>query len=277
MALDPNTSPTARILIVVPTLGRRPRFLAETLQSIRNQSVLADVVIVAPRDAEDVRRHADLYGAQFVPDPGSLAKAINAGVRGRTKNYRYVNWLNDDDLLTPGSLAATSTMLDEHPEAVVAFGSCRYIDEHGRSLWVSNAGLWGPRILTWGPDLIPQPGMLIRTRAWEECGGLDESYHMAFDLDLLLRLKKLGKLLPTGSVVSEFRWHADSLTVDGRPANIAESERAKRAVMGPIARRLCWLWEPLVQIAIKAAVFRLNRRVQKVRRGDPRQFHAEKR
>ena len=257
-------SPTARILIVVATLGRRPKFLADTLQSIRDQSVPADIVIVAPLDVDDVQRQAEIHRAQLVPDPGSLAKAINAGISAGLTHHEYVNWLNDDDLLVPGSLEATATLLDHHPEAVVAFGSCQYIDERGRELWVSKAGAWAPRVLTWGPDLIPQPGMLIRARDWQACGGLDESYALAFDLDLLLRLKQRGKLLPTGSVVSQFRWHADSLTVEGRSTNLAESERAKRAALGPIARRLCWSWEFPVRLAIKAAAATVNRRARRL-------------
>jgi hypothetical protein len=39
-----------------------------------------------------------------------------------------VPWLGDDDLLEPGSLTATVAALDADAGAVVAYGSCRYID-----------------------------------------------------------------------------------------------------------------------------------------------------
>jgi len=145
----------------------------------------------------------------------------------------------------------------------VAFGSCRYIDGAGRELWVSKAGSWAPRVLLWGPDLIPQPGMLVRVEAWRQVGGLDESYRLAFDLDLLLRLRKHGRLVETPKIVSSFRWHADSLTVDDRSTNIAESERAKRAALSPTARRLAWIWEAPVRVATRAAANSVNRRAQK--------------
>lgn len=248
------------VLLVVATLGRRPEFLEQTLGSIRSQEVPADITIVAPLDAPGIREAAQAYGARLLPDPGSLPGAINLGLEGCASSYRFVNWLNDDDLLEPGSLTATTEALERDPGAVVAFGACRYIDTDGRELWISRAGRWAPWILTWGPDLIPQPGMLIRASAWQEVGGLDLSYRLAFDLDLLLRLKRVGRLVDTGQVVSSFRWHADSLTVDDRTTNIAESERAKRAALSPIARRCAWMWEPPVRWATRVAAGEVQRR-----------------
>ena len=259
--------PHPRVLIVVATLGRRPDYLPLTLRSIREQSVPADIVIVAPTGMPEVAEQAREFGATLLPDPGSLTAAINLGVDEGLTTHEFVNWLNDDDLLEPGSLAATTELLDSHPEAVVAFGSCRYIDGSGRELWVSKAGSWAPRVLSWGPDLIPQPGMLVRADAWRKVGGLDESYRLAFDLDLLLRLRAHGRLIATPKIVSSFRWHADSLTVDDRSTNIAESERAKRAALSPTARRLAWMWESPVRVATRAAARSVNRRAQRVAQG----------
>lgn len=256
----PDALPAADILIVVPTLGRRPEYLAQTLESIRSQDVPADIVIVAPQGSDGVQQAAAAAGAELLPDPGSLTGAINLGASRAPGHYAFVNWLNDDDLLEPGSLAVTREALQSDPRAVVAFGSCRYIDAAGRELWVSRAGSWAPRILGWGPDLIPQPGMLIRTEAWQRVGGLDESYRLAFDLDLLLKLKRVGRLVDVGRIVSSFRWHGDSLTVDDRSTNIAESERAKRAALSPAARRWAWAWEGPVRVATRLAANEVQRR-----------------
>lgn len=248
-----------RVLLVVPTLGRRPELLERTLTSIADQSVPANVVIVAP-DGGEIRRTADRFGASFVADPGSQTKAINAGVATAEPRHEFVNWLGDDDLLEPGSLAATTQALDANLSATVAYGACRYIDEADHELWVSRAGPWATRVLSWGPDLIPQPGMLVRRTAWDGVGGVDESYRFAFDLDLLLKLKKIGPLVDVGQVVSSFRWHADSLTVGDRTMNLRESERAKRAALSPAARKVAWLWEGPVRVATRAAAREVNRR-----------------
>lgn len=262
-----GTGASPEVLLVVPTLGRRNDLLRLTLQSIRDQVVSSEVAVVSPSHNVGLAALCQEFEAELLPDPGSLPGAINYGIEQRLSSHAYVGWLNDDDLLEPGSLAATTSTLKANPEAVVAFGSCRYIDEYGQHLWVSRAGTWAPRILHWGPDLIPQPGMLVKACAWREVGGLDTSYRLAFDLDLLLRVKQLGRLVDTGTIVSSFRWHSDSLTVDNRGTNLAESERAKRAALSPFARRIAWLWEPPVRWATKMAVKEVNRRAARLSAG----------
>lgn len=244
---------------MVPTIGTRPVYLERCLTSIAQQSVAADILLVAPITGamqEIAARHA----ATLVEDPGSLAGAINLGMKHAAASHEFVNWIGDDDLLEPGSIQATTHALDVTPGAVVAYGACRYIDEHDGELWVNRAGPWANRILKWGPDLIPQPGMLIRRTAWESVGGLDEGFRFAFDLDLLLKLQSLGRLIDVGRVVSSFRWHGDSLTVGDRTASLHESEIARRRALGPLARRLAWLWEGPVRVATRVAAAELRRR-----------------
>ena len=83
-------------------------------------------------------------------------------------------------------------------------------------------------------------------------------------ISVLLRLKRQGKLVNVDRIVSSFRWHSDSLTVEDRRTNIAESERAKRALLGPIAHMMVWLWEPPVPWATWLAVHQLKRPAQRL-------------
>ncbi len=256
------------VLIVVPTLGQRPHHLVECLASIASQDPRPDIVVVGP-DTPKVRSAAESVEADWLLDPGSQAQAINAGVESSSASIKFVNWLGDDDLLEPGSVSVTMRALESAPKATVAYGSCRYIDDEGNPLWINSAGPWASRILGWGPDLIPQPGMLVRLDAWRAVGGLDETYRFAFDLDLLLKLKRLGPLIDVGHVVSSFRWHADSLTVGDRDTNLAESERAKRSALSPRARSLAWLWEGPVRLATRLAAHEVNRRAARARGQKP--------
>jgi glycosyltransferase involved in cell wall biosynthesis len=251
-----------RVLIVVPTLGRRPEMLRKALTSIRSQSVTARIVIVGPLHLDLLASLAAEFEAELIADPGSLPAAVNAGASW-CPDVEYVNWLGDDDLLEPESLRYTVDALDRDANAVVAFGSCRYIDEQDRELWISSAGRLAPWILSWGPDLIPQPGMLVRMSAWRAVAGVDASLRFAFDLDLLLKLKGQGTLVRVPHVVSCFRWHGDSLTVSDRTESLRESELARRRALGPLARKLCWIWEPPVRGATRLAAREVTRRAQR--------------
>lgn len=249
--------------MVVPTLGRRLDTLEESLASIRGQEASVDIVLVAP-DSANIQRLALAADATWLLDPGSQAAAINAGVRTAGKHHDFVGWLNDDDLLEVGSLSATMRVLDSRPGAVLAYGACRYIDPVGHELWISRAREWAPRILKWGPDLIPQPGMLMRRSAWDHVGGVNETMRFAFDLDLLLRIQPLGEFVDVGQIVSSFRWHADSLTVSDRTASLKESEAARRRALSPAMRRMAWAWEGPVRVATRAASWELNRRAARL-------------
>lgn len=253
-----------RVLIVVPTLGTRLELLTECLQSIAGQSVTASIAIVAPESKSELKAIADRFGADLIPDPGSLTAAINLGVTSAKPHHEYVNWLGDDDLLEPGSLAATCEALDKDPSCVLAYGACRYVDESGNALWVSKAGKWAPRILKWGPDLIPQPGMLLRLRDWQRVGGLDESFKFAFDLDLLLKLQVFGTFRDVDQIVSSFRWHGDSLTVGDRTTSLKESEIARRRALSAFGKSMAWTWEMPVRMATRLAAYELHRRASRI-------------
>jgi GT2 family glycosyltransferase len=250
--------------MIVPTLGRRPEMLHKALASIRDQEVASHVVIVGPSSNASLKDIARQYHAALIDDPGSLPAAVNAGAATRP-DIDFVNWLGDDDLLEPDSLRSTLDALDRTPSAVLAFGSCRYIDEDDRQLWISSAGRLAPWILSWGPDLIPQPGMLVRMSVWRAVGGVDETLRFAFDLDLLLKLKRHGRFVRVPQVVSCFRWHGDSLTVSDRTESLHESELARRRALGPLARKLCWIWEPPVRGATRMAAREVSRRADRIR------------
>lgn len=254
----------ARVLIVIPSLGRRVDYLQQTLQSIADQQVEVDVAAVLPRSAAEARELCTSFGARVLDDPGSMSAAVNIGLMSATQDHVFGNWIGDDDLLLPGSLRTTIDALDRNPGAVLAYGHCEYIDEQGRRLWVSKAGPLAPWLLPWGPDLIPQPGALFRLGDFKAVGGLDESLRFAMDLDLLLRLKSRGQFVDVRRPVSAFRWHATSLTVSDRAASLAESEAVKRRYLPGYLQPLAPMWEAPVRLATRLAARQISRRAMAI-------------
>ena len=253
------------VVVVVPTLGERTETLAESLASVRAQEgVDTHLVVVVPEDAHDARRIAGEHGATLVDDPRrGLSAAVNAGIAARLGEEFYA-WLGDDDLLAPNGLATLSGLLLAHPEAVVAYGACTYIDDEGRTVTVSRAGGLAHRILWWGPDLVPQPASLTRVDALLAAGEYDESLRFAMDLDMFLRLKGRGSFVSTKQEVAAFRWHADSLTVANRGLSLAESEKVKHRHLPAGIRPLAPAWDVPVRWATRLAARQVNRRARRV-------------
>jgi GT2 family glycosyltransferase len=217
------------VLFVVPTLGERPDLLERSLQSIRDQQQTGlDLVLVAP-EGRGVESVAARFGARFVADPrrGGISGALNAALATAPPGTRYFTWLGDDDLLTTGSLRTTVAALEERPEAVMAYGWCDYIDVEDRVVFHSRAGRMARWILRFGPNLIPQPGCLMRCATVLEVGGLDESVRLAMDLDLFLRLLQRGSFVAVPRTLACFRWHADSATVLNESHSMEESDQLR--------------------------------------------------
>ncbi len=242
-----------RVGIVVPTMGTRPDYLRQCLLSIRAAGD-ARIHIVAPASlslASVIEQ--DLFDS-LIDDPGlGLAAAIDIGLRSFPESVVYINWLGDDDLLSEGSLDHAVALLTSDPGVVLVYGACEYIDGMGKSLWLNSSGTYAKYLMRCGPQLIPQPGSLFRRDAYEQIKGLDYRYKWAFDLDLLIRLSRVGRLKHTPQVLSKFRWHYGSLTVIGREGSVCEASRIRTAALPRWIRPLATLWEtPLRRIILRA-------------------------
>ncbi len=243
----------ARIGIVVPTLGTRPDFLRESLASIRSAGD-ATIHIVAPESAKLASVLDPSSYDVLIVDPGTgLSAAIDAGLRSFPSNVEYINWLGDDDLLTEGSLNHALRILADNPNIALIYGGCEYVDGDGMSLWLNKSGSYAKYLMRCGPQLIPQPGSLFRRNAYEKIGGLDHRYKWAFDLDMLIRLSRVGKLQFTPRTLAKFRWHEGSLSVGGREGSVREASDIRVAALPRSLRRISPLWEiPLRKIILNA-------------------------
>lgn len=260
-----NTPSTdRRIGIVVPTLGTRSKFLHESLLSIR-QAGPAFVAVVVPDEVDLSGPIGEGLIDLRISDPKrGLSVAIDLGLRSLPENIEYMNWLGDDDVLTEQSLVISARALDEARNLSFVYGSCDYIDHEGRLLWHNRSGPWASWLLRFGPDLIPQPGALIRRSAYNRIGGLSPQYGWAFDLDLFLRLQSVGPSRYLPDTLSMFRWHEGSLSVGARPGSSNEARDIRKNNLPHWARPVRYLWEGPFRLAGNLMVRRLSSKSAKL-------------
>jgi len=252
-----------RVGIVVPTLGSRPNYLQLCLESI-GAAGDAYVCLVAPENFDSSSLLEAGLVDQVLDDLGNgLAEAINYGIKKMPNQIEYVNWLGDDDLLAEGTLEKLVATLDGDPTTVLVYGSCNYINAEGDVVWRNRSGKWASPLLHFGPDLIPQPGALFRKNAFEKVGGLSSVFDWAFDFDLLLKLKKVGKLRFIDQTLASFRWHQDSLSVGQRANSVAEASRVRISHLPGFLRPISFLWEFPVSKATLVAGNRLSARTKR--------------
>lgn len=249
--------------VVVPTMGSRLEFILDCLRSIR-ESGNAFILIVAP-DLELITRSIPphLYDRLLLDPKLGLPSAINLGIADLPGENEFVTWLGDDDLLEKDSLSYALAPLLEDKACVLSFGGCKYINSNGEVIWSNHSGRYAVPLLRFGPQMIPQPGSLIRRTAFNAVGGLDNQYKWAFDLDLFIRLRQLGRLRFVNQKLASFRWHEGSLSVGGRAGSVREASHIRKNSL-PLILRLCSpIWEFPLRKIIMIAGFRISRLVSK--------------
>lgn len=251
-----------RVGIVVPSLGQRPDYLEKCLRSIRAAGE-AHILLVAPESLDISNLQSLGLVDSVVTDAGAgLAAAINLGIDSLPDSVEYINWLGDDDLLTPGSILSCINVLDQQQEVVLAFGACEYIDSKGNLVWENRSGQWAVPLLRIGPDLIPQPGALFRRSAFISVGGLRTNLGWAFDLDLFIRLSKVGTLKYLKQNLSQFRWHPESLSVEHRNRSVKEASLVRVSHLPTFLGSISFIWEFPVRLATFLAGKQLTAKAQ---------------
>ena len=123
-----------KVGVIIPTYNRAS-MVAEAIDSVLNQGFTDLEVVVVDDGSTDgtgeslKARYGDRIHYIYQPNQGRSA-ARNLGIRVSTGHYLL--FLDSDDLLIPGGLAAEAAFLDAHPEIDVVYTDGYFCDEEGR-------------------------------------------------------------------------------------------------------------------------------------------------
>lgn len=217
--------PTLRPLVSIVTPAfNQGAFLRETIDSVLAQDYTPIEYIVIDDGSTDTT--PDIVAAY-----GSRITSLRHENRGQTATINrgfelssgtVLAWLNSDDTLIRGAVAAAVGYLASNPEVDIVFGDTLFTDAEGRALRRSAAR--GPfayeRFVVEAENPIPQPSAFIRRRVVETVGPLDVRRAYFMDWDFWLRAGLRHRIAYTGELLSSYRLHAQSNTVS-RTARIA--------------------------------------------------------
>lgn len=236
------------ILMIVPTLGTREDFLRHSLRTIAEQGRPdVRVVVVGPSASESTRAAADQYRFDFSPfDVPGLSRAVNHGWSTFGRDHDYLGWLGDDDGLAPGSLTTTADFLDNSRRASCVYGRVRVVWEDGSTQCLSRPGRFAGRWLPFGSDRVPQVGTLFRRQAVVQVGFLDADLRYCMDYDLLLALRRIGRLGYVPKELAFYRQHPAALSYNKGDGG-AEVDRVRRRHWTLMQSRTSPVWQPLIK------------------------------
>lgn len=220
----PDGSPWPKISIVTPSFNQG-RYLEDTILSVAHQQYPNVEHIVMDGGSTDetsevlARHRHRLAAAVSEPDRGQ-SHAINKGMALATGEI--LTWLNSDDLLAPGALAAMALAFHTSRADLVAGIACLFSGPRFTDLHLT-ACEPGPLPLDDLLDLdgcwnagqfFYQPEVMFTREAWLRAGGMvREDLFYSMDYDLWVRMAETGaRLHVIGRPICWFRQHAEQKT-----------------------------------------------------------------
>ncbi|KAF0219373.1 MAG: hypothetical protein FD174_2072 [Geobacteraceae bacterium] len=226
------------VSVIVPTYNR-PDMLAETLQSILNQTFKDFEIIVVNDAGEDVQgiidslNHGDTIVYLRHPANKGLAAARNTGVRAA--RGKYIAYLDDDDIFYPDHLETLASFLENSAYKVAYSDAYRaYQEKAGNGYIITKRDL--PYSYDFDYDrilfenFIPVLSFMHEKGCIENAGYFDESLTTHEDWDLWVRMSRKYKFAHVKKVTSEFRFRSDGSSMTS--SKLTDFLRTKGLIYG---------------------------------------------
>ncbi len=195
-------------------------FLMPALKSILAQT-FADFEFIIFDDGSTDESVSQLRTLESIDPRIRLTVQTNAGLTPtlnaacKLARGTYLARMDADDIAMPDRLAQQVRFLDSHPQCVLLGGAYEFIDHLDRRLHrmipPADDTTLQQHCLS-GRTPICHPLAMIRRSAFEQVGGYDESFPVAQDLDLFLRLGEVGTMACLPEVLLQYRLHSTSVS-----------------------------------------------------------------
>lgn len=253
--------------VIIPAYNAEA-FIEQAVRSARAQCPEHPVrVIVVDDGSKDgtAARVEAIAGAELVRQANAgVSAARNAGLA--LAESEFVVFLDADDELLEGALAAHAEVFKAHSGAVMVYGSNHVIDENGKRLGSNTPTPFETRdFMRVACHVTPCPSqVMLRREAVISAGGFDRALKGAEDADLWLRLLQYGSIVCHPAVVMNYRKHSSQAT--RRPSLLFAHHKAmiERRLRDPLApkdagsiRKLKRKWQEHYGQFIPAEIVRL--------------------
>lgn len=223
-----------KISIVTPNKNGA-EFLERTINSVLNQAYTnLEYIIVDGASADESLSIIDKYRPQLsavIREPDrSHADAINKGFRIATGEV--MGWINSDDMLLPGCLAAVNEVFQQFNDVHWITGRATTMTERDVVYAVNSIRPWSwLRFLTGDYRHIQQESTFWRRNLWSDVGGqLSQDLPLASDFELWIRFFQKAHLFSVDVLLGSFRFRKGQQSVAFADRYSAECEAALRAL-----------------------------------------------
>lgn len=200
--------------IVTPSYNYR-EYISEMLDSVTSQKgVTYEHLVYDARSTDgtlDIIQEYDHVVLTVEPDKG-MSDAINKGLRAA--KGEWVMWLNTDDRLKPGALAAVKKFAETRDDADVIYGAWDFIDAEGK--YQRTMGLFPFKKLMlahYGCYIGSTATFFRRNTTIDQGHFLNERFKCVMDGEYYNRLaSKRKKFVYMPVSLADFRLHGDNIS-----------------------------------------------------------------
>lgn len=214
--------------VIVPCY-RYGHFLRECVESVLTQS-LTDVRVLILDDASPDNTHE--VGAELAREDSRVTLVRHHVNKGHIATYNEgIEWaagdyfllLSADDFLLPGALVRAASVFAAHPEVVLTCGPAAVAHEDELFPQIPLQGERTNYNIMAGQDFIEAtcsnssgnpiwtPTAVVRTSAQKVVGGYNKNLPHAGDLEMWLRLARLGSVAVLDSYQAVYRRHLSNM------------------------------------------------------------------
>jgi len=224
------------ISVVIPCY-RQAHFLAQAVESVLAQVYPQyEIIVIDDGSPDDVATVLQRYPTvrSYRQENLGLAAARNRGLT--LASGEYLVFLDADDRLLPGALAAGQEAFASHPQCAFVWGFNRLIDARGTPIPTGQCAFSGGATyaqLLRENVVGPPVGVMFQRTALVEAGGFEQGFSGAEDYELYLRLARTHRSFCHGQLVAEYRLH---------DANMSSNHASMlRGVLAALDRQTRWI------------------------------------
>lgn len=197
-----------KVSVVIPTLNEES-YLPDTLESLKNQTVQPDEIIVVDSNSSDrTKEIAKEYGCKIINKICNIGTARNCGVE-KAKGEVIV-FVDADTIIPPKYIARALHFLNI--QDVVGYMALPELNKQRAKRWLYSRLMWfwnifiHIRLPITGVCAI---GFVVKRKTFEKIGGFDKRIGAGEDTDLEWRMRKVGRIIIDNRIKTELnfrRW-----------------------------------------------------------------------
>ena len=210
------------VSVIIPVFNGE-KYIEQSMKSVENQTYrFVELIVVNDGSTDETESKilnfiskSNLHVKLLTTVNQGASHAKNLGLR--SSEGQLIAFLDADDLWLPNKLEKQVSLLLMNKDAIgVGCGYLKFLDNSTRRTKVLNFFWQQKSISAWALLEGPGPGfnstILLKRNVLDKLGGFDEMIGvMADDLDLVMRLQPLGKILQETNCLVELRvWNGQN-------------------------------------------------------------------